>query len=114
MSSSRAPAIPLSLTCCWGWKLPEDRTIPVASQQETCEQMMEEVVMQCGPRASGVPALALWVFPRQLCRSAGMFVCEWSKQNFSKGGSLQNTKSKQLGRHGSSGHVKAPLALGDL
>lgn len=54
MSSSRAPAIPLSLTCCWGWKLPEDRTIPVASQQETCEQMMEEVVMQCGPRASGV------------------------------------------------------------
>lgn len=95
-----------------------------------CEQMLEGVLMHNGPQVSGMktkcqplsffPLLGSPDCPRslglslQLCRSAGLFICEWSKRNFSKGSSLQKMKSKQLGMNGSSSNGKSPLALRGL
>lgn len=50
----------------------------------------------------------------QLGRSAGVFICKWSKWNFSQGSSVRKMKRKQLRAHGSSGNGKQPLAWRDL
>lgn len=108
-----------------GWPL--SRGAEIQNLCTGCEQTLEGALMQNGlqvleiktqcwslpfPPLLGRPSCPCSVgFSFQCCRSTGIFIWKWSKQNFSKGSSLQKLQRKQLGVNGSSGNGKQPLAL---